>query len=195
MLLFGLTVAQAKGVSSQLLSDYIKELDKLPGEIEKVLKSQNSKMKRLAKKYYKKQHALYLGRDTLFPVALEGALKLKEISYIQAEGYAAGELKHGPIALLDDRFFEVFLLANNWLFEKSKSNLSEIQARNSNVIVVTDSNEKIKADAVVRLKTNLKLMTPLLMNVALQLFAYYVAVARGNDVDQPRNLAKSVTVE
>jgi glucosamine--fructose-6-phosphate aminotransferase (isomerizing) len=195
MLLFGLTVAQAKGVSPQRLNKYIAELDKLPKEIEKVLKTHSTEVKKLAKKYATKQHALYLGRDTLFPVALEGALKLKEISYIQAEGYAAGELKHGPIALIDDRFFEVFLLADNWLFEKSASGLAEVRARNGHVVVVTNTSKKVDAQAVVRLDTKLKLLTPVLMNVVLQLFAYHVAVARGTDVDQPRNLAKSVTVE
>jgi glucosamine--fructose-6-phosphate aminotransferase (isomerizing) len=195
MLLFGITVAQAKGVSPQRLSRYITELDALPKEIEKVLKNHNSEVKKLAKKYSGKQHALYLGRDTLFPVALEGALKLKEISYIQAEGYAAGELKHGPIALIDDRFFEVFLLADNWLYEKSASGLAEVRARGGNVIVVTDTNKKVDAEAVVRLDTKLKLLFPLLANVVLQLFAYHTAVAKGTDVDQPRNLAKSVTVE
>jgi glucosamine--fructose-6-phosphate aminotransferase (isomerizing) len=196
MLLFGLVVAQAKGAGQQEIKDYINELAKLPDEIESLLKSNVVKtVKKLSKKYADKQHALYLGRDTLFPVALEGALKLKEISYIQSEGYAAGELKHGPIALIDDRFFEIFLLADNWLYEKSISNLVEIQARGAQVIVVTNSHKKIDATDVIAINTKLDKLLPLLMNVVLQLFAYYVAVERGSDVDQPRNLAKSVTVE
>jgi len=131
----------------------------------------------------------------MYPVALEGALKLKEISYIQAEGHAAGELKHGPIALVDDSFFEVALIADNWLYEKSISNLTEVNARGGHAIAVTDTAKDIDAETVLRLKTSLKLLSPIVFNVALQLFAYYVSLARGNDVDQPRNLAKSVTVE
>ncbi len=149
----------------------------------------------LAKKYAGYDHALFLGRDTLFPTALEGALKLKEISYIQAEGYAAGELKHGPIALIDDSFFEVMLLMDGWLFDKSASNLAEMNARGGHVIAITDSRKQIDAEVVVRVKTDAHLLVPLVLNTLQQLFAYHVAVARGNDVDQPRNLAKSVTVE
>lgn len=195
MMIFGLVVAQAKGTGPQELNTFIRELDALPGEIEKLLKTHDAEIKKLAKKYTKYEHALYIGRDTLFPIALEGALKLKEISYIQAEGYAAGELKHGPIALIDDRFFEVCFVADNWLYEKSISNLVEMNARGAHVIVVTDSNKKIDAEQVVRIKTSLKVLAPLLFNVVSQLLAYYIAVNKGNDVDQPRNLAKSVTVE
>jgi glucosamine--fructose-6-phosphate aminotransferase (isomerizing) len=149
----------------------------------------------VAKKYAHYEHALFIGRDAMFPAALEGALKLKEISYIQAEAYAAGELKHGPIALIDDRFFEMAYVNDDWLYEKSMSNIIEINARGGHVIVVTNSEKQIDAEEVVRVKTGLKLLTPLVYNVISQLFAYYVAVERGNDVDQPRNLAKSVTVE
>lgn len=195
MVLFGLTVADAKGVGSQELSRYIKELDALPCEIENLLEKHSDEIKKLAAKYTKYEHALYIGRDTLFPIALEGALKLKEISYIQAEGYAAGELKHGPIALIDDRFFEVAIVSDNWLYEKSVSNLIEINARGGHVVVVTDSKKDIDAEHVIRVDTELELLTPLLFNVALQVFAYHIAVNKGNDVDQPRNLAKSVTVE
>ena len=195
MVMFGLTVADAKGVGSQELSKYIRELDQLPSEIEKLLSTHGDEIKKLAADYTKYEHALYVGRDTLFPIALEGALKLKEISYIQAEGYAAGELKHGPIALIDDRFFEVALVADNWLYEKTISNLTEINARGGHVVVVTDSDKDIDAEHVIRIKTELELLTPLLFNVALQLFAYYIAVNKDTDVDQPRNLAKSVTVE
>lgn len=195
MVLFGLVIAQAKGTSSQELAGFIHELDALPDEIETTIKSVESEVKTLAKEYAHYEHALYFGRDTLFPVALEGALKLKEISYIQAEGYAAGELKHGPIALVDDNFFEVALLGDNWLYEKSVSNLIEVNARGGHTIAITDSTKDIQAEAVVRLKTSLKLLSPVLFNVVLQLFAYYVSLERGNDVDQPRNLAKSVTVE
>jgi len=195
MVLFGLTMAGAKGAGPQELSRYIKELDELPCEIEELLASHSDEIKKLAGNYTKYEHALYFGRDTLFPIALEGALKLKEISYIQAEGYAGGELKHGPIALVDDRFFEVAIVADNWLYEKSVSNLVEINARGGHVVVVTDSKKDIDAEHVIRIDTKLKLLSPLLFNVALQVFAYHIAVNKGNDVDQPRNLAKSVTVE
>ncbi len=193
--MFGLMVAQAKGLSAKELNSYIKELDMLPGEIENVLASSASTVKKLAKKYAKYDHALYTGRDTLYPIALEGALKLKEVSYIQAEGYAAGELKHGPIALIDDRFFEVCFIQDNWLYEKSQSNLIEMNSRGAHAIVITDSDKRIQAEELIRVKTKLKVLTPLVFNVVSQLLAYYISVARGNDVDQPRNLAKSVTVE
>jgi len=195
MTMFGVQVAQAKGVSTQRTTEFVEELAILPDEIEKVIKKHQTEISKVAKKYAKYEHALFLGRDTLFPVALEGALKLKEISYIQAEGYATGELKHGPIALIDDRFFEVVLLAEGWLFDKSISGLSEINARGGHVLALTNSNKEVDAETVVRVKTKLDILAPIALNVLQQLFAYYVAVARGNDVDQPRNLAKSVTVE
>lgn len=195
MTIFGLMLAQAKGVSKKILNDYIVELDALPVEIEKVLSKHTSDIKKIAKRYAKYDHALFVGRDALFPIALEGALKLKEVSYIHAEGYAAGELKHGPIALIDDRFFEVCYLQDNWLYEKSQSNLIEMNARGAHVIAITDTDKKVPAETVIRVATKLKLLTPLVFNVISQLLAYDVAVARGNDVDQPRNLAKSVTVE
>lgn len=193
--LFGLVMAQAKGAGSQDLSEFIKELDMLPAEIEAVIASKETELKKLAGDYAGYAHSLFIGRDTMYPVALEGALKLKEISYIQAEAHAAGELKHGPIALVDDSFFEVAFVADNWLYEKSISNVIEVNARGGHVIVVTDSNKDIPAEAVVRVDTSLNALSPLVFNVISQLFAYYVSLERGNDVDQPRNLAKSVTVE
>lgn len=195
MTMFGVQVAQAKGVSVQRTAQYVEELALLPDEIEKVITTHQKEMEEVAKKYASYDHALFLGRDTLFPVALEGALKLKEISYIQAEGYATGELKHGPIALLDDRFFEVVLLMEGWLFDKSISGLSEINARGGHVLAITNSIKEIDAETVVRVDTKLDILAPIALNILQQLFAYYIAVARGNDVDQPRNLAKSVTVE
>lgn len=193
--IFGVQLAQAKGTSAQLLNQYIDELAALPDEIEHVLKNQKDTIQQVAEKYATYEHALFLGRDTLYPVAMEGALKLKEISYIQAEGYAGGELKHGPLALVDDRFFEVMLLQNDWLFEKSVSNLAEINARGGHVVAITNSDKQIDAEAVIRIDTKLERLSPIVLNVVQQLFAYYIAAARGNDVDQPRNLAKSVTVE
>lgn len=193
--IFGLMLAQARGVSVREISSYIRELDILPSEIEKVIANHEEDVKRVAAKYAHYDHALYVGRDTLYPIALEGALKIKEVSYIHAEGYAAGELKHGPIALIDDRFFEVCYIQDNWLYEKTQSNLIEMNARGAHAIVITDTTKKIDAEEVIRVNTKLELLTPLVFNVISQLLAYYVAVERGNDVDQPRNLAKSVTVE
>ncbi len=193
--IFGLMMAAAKGTSPQQLSEYIDELDMLPSEIEKVIAKHETEVKKIAKAYAKYNHALYVGRDTLYPTALEGSLKLKEISYIHAESYPSGEMKHGAIALVDDSFFEVCYLQDNWLYEKTQSNLIEMNARGAHAIVITDTDKKVPAETVVRVNTKLKLLTPLVFNVIAQLFAYYAAVARGNDVDQPRNLAKSVTVE
>ena len=195
MLMFGGMLAEYHGGDPKLIAEYTKELSLLPAEIEKTLNDNQKVIKKLAKKYAKYDHALYLGRDTAFPIALEGALKLKEISYIHAEGYASGELKHGPIALIDDRFFEVFTILDNWLFDKACGGLHEVRARGGKTIVLTNSKADIEADDVVRVDTLLKLLTPLVINTLQQLLAYYIAVERGNDVDQPRNLAKSVTVE
>jgi glucosamine--fructose-6-phosphate aminotransferase (isomerizing) len=195
IIMFGIQLAQAKGADIKEISKYIEELAKLPDEIEKIVSKEKGKIEKVAKRYAKYEHALYFGRDTLYPVALEGALKLKEISYIQAEGYPAGELKHGPIALIDDTFFEVALLIDNWLFDKSLSTLEEVNARGGHIFVITNSKKAIKAEEIIRINTKLDILAPILINVVQQLFAYYVAVARGNDVDQPRNLAKSVTVE
>lgn len=195
MLMFGIQIAQAKGAGIQETSKYIKELAELPDEIGKLIKNNKDKIAEIAKKYSRYEHALFIGRDTLYPVALEGALKLKEISYIQAEGYAAGELKHGPIALVDNIFFEVALALDNWLFDKSLSAIAEVNARGGHIFAITNSKKEIDAEEVLRIDTKLDLLAPMLINVAQQMFAYYVAVERGNDVDQPRNLAKSVTVE
>lgn len=195
MVIFALMLAEAKGTGGQLLNQYVKELAALPDEIERALATKQKEIKAVAKKYAGYDHAFYLGRDTLYPTALEGALKLKECSYIHADAYAGGELKHGALALVDDRFFEVVLLQDNWLFDKSLSNLAEVNARGGHVLAITNSDRQIDAETVVRIDTQLDALAPLMLNIVQQLFAYYVAVERGNDVDQPRNLAKSVTVE
>lgn len=194
MTIFGCMLAEAKGTSRQILNQYIEELAALPDEIEKVLEQRNE-IKAVAEKYVQYDHAFFMGRDTLYPTALEGALKLKECSYIHADAHAAGELKHGALALVDDRFFEVVLLLDNWLFEKGVSNLAEVNARGGHTLVITNSREEIDAETIIRVDTTLSLLAPLALNIVQQLFAYYVAVSRGTDVDQPRNLAKSVTVE
>lgn len=195
IVLFGLVVAQAKGAGKRELGTWINELDALPEEIAGVLQNHEAEIKKIANKYAKYDHALYVGRDTLYPAAMEGSLKLKEVSYVHAEGYPAGELKHGSIALIDDKVFEVCFIADNWLFEKSLSNLIEMNARGAHAIAITNSKRKVEAETVVRIATKSDLLVPLVFNIVSQLMAYYVAVARGNDVDQPRNLAKSVTVE
>lgn len=195
MLMFAGMLAEYHGGNVELIHKFAKELSILPKEIEKTLSTHRAEMEQLAKKYAKYNDALYLGRDTAYPIALEGALKLKEISYIHAEGYASGELKHGPIALVDETFFEVFDIIDNWLFDKSLGGLHEVRARGGKAIVLTNSKADIEADDIVRVDSKIELLMPILLNTLQQLFAYYVAVERGNDVDQPRNLAKSVTVE
>ena len=196
MVMFGLTIAQAKGVKSSILKPYVEEIAKLPDEVRKVLNDNADEMKKIAKKYNEYEHAIYLGRDTAYPTAMEGALKLKEISYIDANAYAFGELKHGPLALIDDRFFEFALLPEGELYEKAVSNVQEVLARGGRIIAVTNvSGFDLDVADVVKITTSLKLFTPVLMNLIAQLFAYYMTVVKGFDVDQPRNLAKSVTVE
>ena len=193
--IFGIMLANAKGTNPQFIDEFVQELAILPSEIQKVLDKQGAEIPSIARAYADYNHALYIGRDTLYPIAMEGALKLKEVSYIHAEAYAAGELKHGPIALIDDHFFEVCYIQDNWLYEKSQSNLIEMNTRGAHAIVITDTTKKVPGETVIRVSTKLSHLTPLLFNVVSQLLAYHVAVKRGHDVDQPRNLAKSVTVE
>ncbi len=196
MVMFGLTIAQAKGVRESFLEPYIKEVFGMPEEIRKVLDEVREPMKALAEKYKDFEHAIYLGRDTAYPVAMEGALKLKEISYVDANAYAFGELKHGPLALIDNRFFEIALLPKGRLYDKAVSNIQEVLARNGHVVVLTNNDKfDLEVENVVKITTKYEILTPLLMNLASQLFAYYMTLVKGNDVDQPRNLAKSVTVE
>lgn len=196
MVMFGLTIAQAKGVKPGILAPYVKEIAKLPEEIRKVLGAVENDVKEIAKKYKKYEHAIYLGRDTAYPTAMEGALKLKEISYVDANAYAFGELKHGPLALIDDRFFEIALLPEGHLYDKAVSNVQEVLARGGHIVAVTNVKKfDLAVENVVKIKTSLEIFTPVLMNLVSQLFAYYMTVAKGYNVDQPRNLAKSVTVE
>lgn len=195
MVVFGIQLAQAKSTDNKAIPKYIKELWQLPAEIKKVLSVMPPQIEEIAKRYAHYDNSFYLGRDVMYPTALEGALKLKETSYVHTEGQAAGELKHGSLALVDDRFFEVMLIRDDELLDKSLSNLAEINARGGHVIVITNSDRDIDAETVIQVPTKLTLMTPLVMNVVQQLLAYYIAVARGTDVDHPRNLAKSVTVE
>lgn len=196
MVMFGLTIAQAKGEKSIALKPYIDEIADLPDEIEKVLADVNNPVKEIAKKYAKYDHGIYLGRDTAYPTAMEGALKLKEISYVDANAYAFGELKHGPLALVDDRFFELVLLPQGELYDKAISNVQEVLARGGHVVAVTNNEDfDMNVENVILVRSKLSIFAPILMNLAMQLFAYYITVEKGYNVDQPRNLAKSVTVE
>lgn len=169
----------------------------LPGQVEHILK-QEAAIQDIANRYYQKGNFLYLGRGINYPIALEGALKLKEVSYIHAEGYAAGEMKHGPIALIDEDMPVVVLSPKDRLYEKSVSNLMEVRARNAPVIAfVSEGDHELDrvADHVFAIPDVHPLLTPILFTVGLQMLAYHIAVLRGVDVDRPRNLAKSVTVE
>jgi glucosamine--fructose-6-phosphate aminotransferase (isomerizing) len=156
-------------------------------------------IKEWAKQFADKHHALFLGRGPTYPVAMEGALKLKEISYIHAEAYAAGELKHGPLALVDDDMPVVAVAPNNELVEKLKSNLEEVRARGGKLFIFADPNTGIEESDGVEVLTMPEhieaFQSPLIYTVPLQLLSYHVALLKGTDVDQPRNLAKSVTVE
>ncbi len=174
-----------------------KELEQLPLQVKKILR-QNNHIKKLAQKYFRAKNFLFLGRKYNFPVALEGALKLKEISYIHAEGYSAGEMKHGPIALIDGNFPTFALTPKDSVYEKMVSNLEEIKARGGPIIALTtEGNKSLRglADDVLFIPKTLEMLTPILAVVPLQLFAYHCAVFKKRDVDKPRNLAKSVTVE
>lgn len=172
-------------------------LESLPGRINLVLEL-NRQLEQIAQRFAGKHHALYLGRGTMLPVAMEGALKLKEISYIHAEAYPAGELKHGPLALVDDDMPVIAIAPNNQLLEKLKSNLQEVRARNGELYVFADSEVAMESSEgvhVIPLVSVDDTIAPIIYTIPLQLFAYHVAVTKGADVDQPRNLAKSVTVE
>ena len=174
-----------------------KELSLLPGLVQSAL-NQEPAVRNVAEKYFQARDFLFLGRGPCYPIALEGALKLKEISYIHAEGYAAGEMKHGPIALIDDQLPVVVLANQNQVLEKVISNIQEVRARSGQVIVVAEADNLSAlemADEAIAVPAVTSLLAPIVMTIPLQLLAYHVAVLRGTDVDQPRNLAKSVTVE
>ena len=197
LLLMALWVGRAQNLSYSEGSRIIRELDRIPEKMRKVL-GQADAIRKLAGSYYEHQHFLFIGRKYQYPVAVEGALKLKEISYIHAEGYAAGEMKHGPIALIDPHFPTLALAPNDDSYEKVVSNIQEIKARDGRVIAVASAgNDTIGqlADDVITVPDTLDLLSPLLTVLPLQLFAYYCAARRGCEIDKPRNLAKSVTVE
>lgn len=196
--LFALTLGHELGaVSQQDYEAHIDELAEIPGKIERILEH-NEEIKSISRTLTFARNALYMGRGFNYPVALEGALKLKEISYIHAEGYPAAEMKHGPIALVDEDMPVIFVAPNHQLYKKIISNIQEVKARNGMIIaIVTEGDETVKdiAEYTIEIPATLPALTPLLTVIPLQLMAYHVAVEKGLNVDQPRNLAKSVTVE
>jgi glucosamine--fructose-6-phosphate aminotransferase (isomerizing) len=198
LLLMALSIAQKKGtISSQRLRELLIDIETLPAKVEKTLLS-DSLIKQIAEVFKNSKNALYLGRGYGFPVALEGALKLKEISYIHAEGYPAAEMKHGPIGLIDEEMPVVVIATKHSYYEKVISNIQEVKARKGRVIAIaTEGDKEIQshADYVIYIPSCEESILPLLATIPLQLLSYHIAVMRGCNVDQPRNLAKSVTVE
>ena len=196
--LLALKLAKEKGVfDNRRFHEHLSELENIPSKVEKALLS-NPLVEIISNVYKDSTNCLYLGRGYNFPVALEGALKLKEISYIHAEGYPAAEMKHGPIALIDEHMPVVVIATNKGHYEKVVSNIQEIKSRKGKIIaVVTEGDVQVKelADHVIEIPETLESLTPLLTTIPLQLLSYHIAVMRGCNVDQPRNLAKSVTVE
>ena len=200
--LLALYMAQVRAtLTPTQIRNHIEELLQMPQRLEQTIKA-SAAMEKVAERFYNRSDFLYLGRGINYPIALEGALKLKEISYIHAEGYPAGEMKHGPIALIDEQMPVVAIAPNDHVFEKMIGNVQEAKARGGSVIALTTEGDSRMAavldpqsDVIVPLPATTALLTPIVMTVPLQLLAYHIAVRRGCDVDQPRNLAKSVTVE
>lgn len=197
LLLLAIINARRFNLGAEQEAEFIDQLEKLPSQINKVFELEDD-IAAMAEEFVHKHHVLYLGRGTMLPVAMEGALKLKEISYIHAEAYAAGELKHGPLALVDEDMPVIAVAPNNQLIEKLKSNLHEVRARGGKLYLYIDQDLDLQEDDNVKLIPIPKIndyLAPILYTIPLQIFAYHVAVLKGLDVDQPRNLAKSVTVE
>ncbi|MDD1650670.1 MAG: glutamine--fructose-6-phosphate transaminase (isomerizing) [Methylococcaceae bacterium] len=197
LLLLVLALGRRHGLSREREAMIIAELESLPEQVKNVLRLEEE-IRRWAELFGDKEHALYLGRGPQYPVAMEGALKLKEISYIHAEAYPAGELKHGPLALIDDQMPVVAVAPNDELLEKLKSNLQEVHARGGELYVFADAGapmDSVPGVNLLRVAETDEVVAPILYTVPLQLLAYHVALIKGTDVDQPRNLAKSVTVE
>ena len=197
LLLLSIVLGRRSGLPAKEEKELVSQLHQLPNLIEKTLKLDKS-IKTIAKQFSKKNHSLFLGRGAQYPVAKEGALKLKEISYIHAEAYQAGELKHGPLALVDNKMPVIAVAPNNDLLSKLKANLSEVSARGGKLYVFADESIKYKSDKsckVINVPSCPEILAPLVFTIPLQLLAYHVALTKGTDVDLPRNLAKSVTVE
>ena len=198
LLLLTCGIAQEKGKPLSLVQSIIKSLRKVPSKIDYILQH-NENIEKIADQFVNKNHALFLGRGIHYPVALEGALKLKEISYIHAEAYPSGELKHGPLALVDENMPVITVAPNDALLGKLESNLQEVQARGGELYVFIDhaveGSLNVKNEYILNIGQVDEVVSPIVFTVPLQLFSYHVAVQKGTDVDQPRNLAKSVTVE
>jgi glucosamine--fructose-6-phosphate aminotransferase (isomerizing) len=196
--MLALMIGKEKGtLTDECYLKIVHELGQIPDKITEILK-QDATIAEFAKTFTYAQNFIYLGRGYNFPVALEGALKLKEISYIHAEGYPAAEMKHGPIALIDENMPVVFLATNKSAYEKIVSNVQEVKARKGKIIAVVhkgDTQIRALADHIIEVPETEEILSPLITIVPLQLLAYHIAIMRGCNVDQPRNLAKSVTVE
>ena len=194
--LVALEIGRAKGMDPARYREAVRQLETLPTAIQRTL-ALDPLIKEMAQSFGDKHHALFLGRGVHYPIALEGALKLKEISYIHAEAYPAGELKHGPLALVDEAMPVIAVAPNDQLLEKLKSNIQEVRARGGQLFVFAD--EAVAAsmgnERVIAMPSAGEFISPMLYTIPMQLLAYHVAVLKGTDVDQPRNLAKSVTVE
>jgi glucosamine--fructose-6-phosphate aminotransferase (isomerizing) len=196
LLMLVLAIGKQARLSAEEEKDIVQALGTVPDLISRVLGAEDQ-IAELAELFVEKQHALFLGRGTHYPVAMEGALKLKEISYIHAEGYPAGELKHGPLALVDDSMPVVAVAPSHELFDKVRSNLEEVRARGGQLIVFGDEKQfaEDKESKLILMPACHPVVSPIIYTVPMQLLSYHVAVLKGTDVDQPRNLAKSVTVE
>jgi len=197
LMILTIALGRRRSMSLERERELLASLQKLPDYVQQTLEL-NADIERLSEAFIPKRHALFLGRGIQYPIAMEGALKLKEISYIHAEGYAAGEMKHGPIALIDENMPVVVIANQSPVYDKVISNLEEVRAREGQVIALaTEGDHKIdeKADAVIRVPQVSALLEPIVAAIPLQLLAYHIATLKGTDVDQPRNLAKSVTVE
>jgi glucosamine--fructose-6-phosphate aminotransferase (isomerizing) len=197
MLIVTLILARQRGMSTEDEARLVPHVVHAAAAVEEALRMSGN-LKHLAEDFAEKEHTLFLGRGPMWPVAMEGALKLKEISYIHAEAYAAGELKHGPLALIDEDMPVVVVAPNNELLDKLKSNMQVVRARGGQLYVFADSETGIESEdgvTVIEMPHADRLIAPIVYTVPLQLLAYHVAVLKGTDVDQPRNLAKTVTVE
>lgn len=195
-----IAAGKARGlIGNQEEKEMVRHLSELPRIMSRVVNLIQPQMESLSRDLSKFKDVLYLGRGTSYPLALEGALKLKEISYIHAEGYAAGELKHGPIALIDENMPVIVIAPHDRFFEKTVSNMQEVAARGGRIIFITDdkgaASSKLETMATIVLPDVAEIIAPMVFSLPIQLLAYHTAVFMGTDVDQPRNLAKSVTVE
>lgn len=198
LLFLTIVLGRRHGLSEAVEKEFVEEIIKLPAKVESLLDGIDPTIQALAEDFAEKHHALFLGRGVMYPIAMEGSLKLKEISYIHAEAYPAGELKHGPLALVDEDMPIITVAPNDDLLEKLKSNIQEVSARGGQLYVFADPNSHVLSDEnirVINVIDSKEIVSPILFTVPLQLLSYHVAVLKGTDVDQPRNLAKSVTVE